>query len=182
MRATDSTSAEAIDSTDRSSRSSRLIWIRWRFANLLRSRAPPLPTLSRAGATAGSRHSGASLWGMGPLRWDSEGNGTPGDHDRLAPGRTISIPFPFDGMNRGHSAVFRGFAPSIATRRETLENLDSSAGGPNGTRWPLERASAGNDSRGLTSAFRETSGTSSAWSCSIQGAGLVRLKLYRELA
>jgi hypothetical protein len=53
---------------------------------------------------------------------------------------SISISFPFGGVIEGHSAVFRGLPLRRETRRETPENLDSSAGGPNGkhmlVNWP----------------------------------------------
>ena len=47
---------------------------------------------------------------------------------------SISISFPFGGVIVGVSGVFRDLPLRRETQRETPENLDSTAGGPNGIR------------------------------------------------
>jgi hypothetical protein len=50
--------------------------------------------------------------------------------------------FPFGGVIRGHSAVFRGLPPRRGIVRETPENLAPDGGGPNGIRtgvWSRSR-------------------------------------------
>jgi hypothetical protein len=81
-----------------------------------------------------------SLWAAPfrhPLRLHHRARIVPPGHQQ-----PVSTSVPFEGVIRGHFAVFRGLPRRRGIARETPENLESVSGGPKGLRsaghslWP----------------------------------------------